>query len=58
MKLYAITSYTNYGDLVHIVKAESEKEAIIMAKEDGAWDDFDINELNYDIEKGVLYNSF
>lgn len=43
MKTYCIVSETNYGKMVHIVNAPSKKEAVVIAKEEGAWDYADVH---------------
>ena len=46
MKTYIVRSYTNYGEVVHIINADDEKDAGDMAKEYGAWDDCDVEEID------------
>lgn len=57
MKTYVIKSYTNYNLVTQIVNADSMEEALIIAKENGAWDDCEIEEVDLEL-KGLVYTQF
>jgi hypothetical protein len=46
MKTFITKSWTNYGEVVHIVNAENEDLAGTLAEEHGAWDGYEIEELD------------
>jgi hypothetical protein len=55
MKCYVANSETNYGPLVHVVMADSVKEAFTLAVKDGAWDDCVVTELYLSSTEGVIW---
>ena len=56
MKTYIIESGTNHGLLVHIVNAETEKEAKEIAEIDGAWSDCEVYEIDT-TTKGLVHTA-
>lgn len=54
MKTFIVTYRTNYGLAVMLINNEDIKMAKIIAKENGAWDGFDIEELDK-ISKGIVF---
>lgn len=56
MKLFAVTSYTNYGETITIIAAENEEEARAFVDKDyGVWQDYDIEEINT-TKKGKVFS--
>lgn len=53
MKVFAYTSYTNHGTMVHIVRAATRKDANI-AVEGLAWPDAHVDLLDME-EEGVIF---
>lgn len=53
MKVFAYTSYTNYGTMVHIVRAATRKDADIAVK-GLVWPDADVDVLDME-EEGVIF---
>jgi hypothetical protein len=54
MKTFIVTYDTNYGLAVMVINNENLEMAKIIAKENGAWDGFFIEELDKD-KKGVIF---
>ena len=54
MKTYVVESRTNYGVLVHIINAETEKEAKEIAEIAGAWRDCEVYEIDT-TTKGLVH---
>ena len=54
MKTFIVCSETNYNLMVHVVNAETKKEAIKFAKDDGAWDGCEATEIDTEKE-GVVF---
>lgn len=55
MKTFIICSDTNYDLMVHVVNAETQDEAVEIAKAHGAWDGCWAQEI--DIETpGLVFN--
>jgi hypothetical protein len=54
MKIFVVTSSTNYGDVIYIINAEDEQEARETAKKSGAWDYFSIEELDCET-RGLVF---
>ena len=54
MKTFIVTYTTNYGLAVMLINNEDIEMAKIIAKENGAWDGFDIKELDK-ISKGIVF---
>lgn len=47
MRMYAIKSWTNYGETVMLVNAENIEEVNKIVKNDGrVWDDHEIEEVD------------
>jgi hypothetical protein len=57
MKTFIVTYMSNYGLCVMIINNENIEMAKIIAKENGASDGFDIEELNK-IEKGIVFKQY
>lgn len=56
MKTYAITNYTNYGETILIINANSMNEALEIGKKDNRlWSDCDIKEIDTTTEGVVFY---
>lgn len=56
MKTFIVTYTTNYGLGVMIINNENIKIAKVIAKENGAWDGFDIEELDKK-QKGIVFTA-
>lgn len=55
MKIFAIKSYTNYGEMVILIVAEDEAEARAIAdKNEYVWEGYDIAEVDT-TTKGVVF---
>ena len=46
MKTYIALSQTGYGEFVYIINANSEEEARRIASEKGAWEGFELEEVD------------
>jgi hypothetical protein len=57
MKTYLVSSDTNYGLMVHIVNADTPKEALRLAEtySPGAWDGAEVKEINTKTPGVVLW---
>ena len=53
MKTFIVSFKTNYGLSVMIINSENVEIAKKLAKEHGAWDGFEIEELNK--ESGIVF---
>lgn len=53
MKTFIVSFTTNYGLSVMIINSEDVEIAKKLAKEHGAWDGFEIEELNK--EPGIVF---
>lgn len=53
MKVFAYTSYTNHGTMVHIVRAATRKDADIAVKGE-VWTDAYVELLDME-EEGVIF---
>jgi hypothetical protein len=54
MKTWIIESETNHGLLVHVVNAETKEEAKEIAEAGGAWDGYEIYEIDT-LTHGVVH---
>lgn len=54
MKTFIVTYTTNYGLAVMLINNENIEMAKIIAKENGAWDGFGIEELDK-VSKGIVF---
>ena len=54
MKTFTVTYPTNYGIGIIILNSESIEKAIFIAKGNGAWDGFNIEELDTNKE-GIVF---
>lgn len=56
LKLFAVRSYTNYGETVCLFNAESEAEARTMADNDAwVWDGYEIEEVDTHTKGKVFF---
>lgn len=55
MKTFIVTYTTNYGLAVMLINNEDIENAKIIAKENGALDGFDIEEIDK-ISKGIIFS--
>lgn len=53
MKVFAYMSRTNYGTMVHIVRASTRKDADLLVRGQ-VWPDADVEELDL-TESGIIY---
>jgi len=54
MKTFLVKSYTNYGEVVHVVNADNETEARTVADgRDDVWEGYEVEELSRDL-RGVV----
>ena len=54
LKTYLLRSFTNYGEVVHVVNAENEDEVRKVAlNHPGVWEGYSIEELNT-VTKGIV----
>lgn len=53
--LYAVTSRTNYGEVIHLINAENESEVKDIAKDnDEIWEGYEIELINT-VKRGIVF---